>query len=285
MIIWITTVGWSPFAVINPIWAYCKENEKTPDKLFLLHTENMKVLRNLGICEKYLNEILREYSNNNFKEDNLIRYQIKNETYEIYSLAMKKIIERELIDENAKIIIDMTPGRKYMSAINMFFGLKALNNTVQVLYLYLEEAKYQKVPYPLTPVIKNELIDIIESAEIFSKDFIIDKAVDPDDNIIKNITAIDILRKFLILRAIAKDFNTITKIKKYFLVKKQNIRSIELRQILKELQDGKYVSITKVPNKKQNFFLYKNLEKADKFIHETLNQYKVEADVELIKLE
>lgn len=285
MITWITTVGWSPFAVINPIWAYCKENEKTPDKLFLLHTENMKVLKNLGICEKYLNEILREYSNNNFKEDNLIKYQIKNETYEIYSLAMKKIIERELNDENAKIIIDMTPGRKYMSAINMFFGLKALNNTIQVLYLYLEEAKYQKIPYPLTPVIKNELIDIIESAEIFSKDFIIDKEADPDDDIIKNISAIEILRKFLILRAIAQDFNTITKIKKYFTVKKQNIRSIELRQILKELQDSKYVSITKVPNKKQNFFLYKNLEKADKFIHETLNRYKDEADVELIKLE
>jgi len=285
MITWITTVGWSPFAVINPIWAYCKENEKTPDKLFLLHTENIKVLKNLGICEKYLNEILREYSNNNFKEDNLIKYQIKNETYEIYSLAMKKIIERELNDENAKIIIDMTPGRKYMSAINMFFGLKALNNTIQVLYLYLEEAKYQKIPYPLTPVIKNELIDIIESAEIFSKDFIIDKEADPDDDIIKNISAIEILRKFLILRAIAQDFNTITKIKKYFTVKKQNIRSIELRQILKELQDSKYVSITKVPNKKQNFFLYKNLEKADKFIHETLNRYKDEADVELIKLE
>jgi len=285
MITWITTVGWSPFAVINPIWAYCKENEKTPDKLFLLHTENIKVLKNLGICEKYLNEILREYSNNNFKEDNLIKYQIKNETYEIYSLAMKKIIERELNDENAKIIIDMTPGRKYMSAINMFFGLKALNNTIQVLYLYLEEAKYQKIPYPLTPVIKNELIDIIESAEIFSKDFIIDKEADPDDDIIKNISAIEILRKFLILRAIAQDFNTITKIKKYFTVKKQNIRSIELRQILKELQDSKYVSITKVPNKKQNFVLYKNLEKADKFIHETLNRYKDEADVELIKLE
>ena len=89
MIIWITTVGWSPFAVINPIWAYCKENEKTPDKLFLLHTENMKVLKNVETCKKYLNEILREYSNNNFKEENLIKYQIENESYEIYSIAMK----------------------------------------------------------------------------------------------------------------------------------------------------------------------------------------------------
>ena len=25
MITWITTVGWSPFAVINPVWVYCKE--------------------------------------------------------------------------------------------------------------------------------------------------------------------------------------------------------------------------------------------------------------------
>ena len=274
MITWITTVGWSPFAVINPIWAYCKENEKTPDKIFLLHTENMKVLKNVETCKKYLNEILREYSHNNFKEENLINYQIKNETYEIYSIAMKKLIERELKDEKAKIIIDMTPGRKYMSAINMFYGLKSLNNSIQVLYLYLEEAKYQKVPYPLTPIIKNELIDIIESAEIFSKDIVIEKVKDPDDEIIKYISDIDLLRNFLILRAIVKDFPTITKIKKYFLAKKQNIKSIELRQILKELQEDKYVSITKVPNKKQNFFLYKNLGKADKFIDDTMKKFK-----------
>jgi len=278
MITWITTVGWSPFAVINPIWAYCKENEKTPDKIFLLHTENMKVLKNVETCKRYLDEILREYSNKNFKEDNLIKYQIENETYEIYSIAMKKIIEQELQDESAKIIIDMTPGRKYMSAINMFFGLKALNNSIQVLYLYLEEAKYQKVAYPLTPIIKNELIDIIEAAEIFSKDIIIDKVIDPDDEIIKNISDIELLRKFQVLKAIVKDFNTITKIKKYFLTKKQSIKGIELRQILKELLEGKYVSITKVPNKKQNFFLYKNLEKADKFIEETLNQLKIGED-------
>lgn len=278
MITWITTVGWSPFAVINPIWAYCKENEKTPDKIFLLHTENMKVLKNVENCKKYLNEILREYSHNNFKEENLINYQIENETFEIYSLAMKNIIERELKDEKTKIIIDMTPGRKYMSAINMFFGLKALNNSIQVLYLYLEEAKYQKVPYPLTPIIKNELIDIIESAEIFSKDIIIDKVIDPDDEIIKNISDIDLLRKFLILRAIVQDFTTTTKIKKYFLTKKQSIRSIELRQVLKELQEDKYVSITEVSNKKQNFFLYKILGKADKFLDDTINKFKIGKD-------
>lgn len=278
MIIWITTVGWSPFAVINPIWAYCKENEKTPDKFYLLHTENMRVLKNLETCKKYLNEILREYSNNNFKEENLINYQIENETYELYSITMKKIIERALKDENAKLIIDMTPGRKYMSAINMFYGLKSIDNSVQVLYLYLEEARYQKVPYPLTPIIKNELIDIIESAEVFSKDFNIEKAEDPDNNMIKNITEIEILKKFLILRAISKEFTTVSKIKKYLLTKNQSIKSIELRQYLKEFQEEQCVSVTEIRDIKQNYFSWKNLVKADKFIHETLNQYKIEVD-------
>ena len=39
MIIWITTVGWSHFTVINPIWAYCKENDECLDKVILMYTQ------------------------------------------------------------------------------------------------------------------------------------------------------------------------------------------------------------------------------------------------------
>lgn len=102
--------------------------------------------------------------------------------------------------------------------------------------------------------------------------------IDPDDDIIKNISDIDLLRKFLILRAIVKEFTSITKIKKFLFAKKQIIKSIELRQILKELQEDKYVSITEVSNKKQNFFLYKSLGKADKFLDDTINKFKIGKD-------
>ena len=59
MIIWITTVGWSPFAVINPIWAYCKENDECPNKIILIYTPFKKIKFNLDICQRYISEILK----------------------------------------------------------------------------------------------------------------------------------------------------------------------------------------------------------------------------------
>ena len=49
IITWITTIGWSSFAVINPIWAYCKENEEYPDKIIIIHTPHEQIKNNLHI--------------------------------------------------------------------------------------------------------------------------------------------------------------------------------------------------------------------------------------------
>ncbi|MHA1755978.1 MAG: hypothetical protein ACTSVV_04350 [Promethearchaeota archaeon] len=162
MIIWITTVGWSPFAVINPLWAYCKNYKEIPDKIILIHTPYEKIKENLNICKRYISEILKTYNEKGLNEIFIIEEEIENDSLELYANMLKKIIHREIYQKPKKIILDITPGRKYMSAINLIFASRIENLVIQAFYLYLYENFYQNIPYPLTPIIKNNLIDIME---------------------------------------------------------------------------------------------------------------------------
>jgi len=167
LIIWITTVGWSPFAVINPFWAYCKSYKEILNKIILIHTPYEKIKENLNICKRYINEILKTYSEKGLNEIFIIEEEIEDDSLELYANMLKRIIHREIHQKPKKIILDITPGRKYMSAINLIFASRIENMVIQVFYLYLHENIYQNIPYPLTPIIKNNLIDVME----FNLDF------------------------------------------------------------------------------------------------------------------
>ncbi|KKL10244.1 hypothetical protein LCGC14_2557780 [marine sediment metagenome] len=181
MITWITTVGWSPFAVINPVWAYCKEFKEWPSRFILINTKNERIRKNLTLVKSYLKEIAWGYSNENFLDKNIVTHQIDDEDIQNYANTLKKIISKEIDRNPNKIILDMTPGRKYMSAINVYYGLQRSNIPIQVFYLHLEESRYQDIPYPLTPITKNDLVDIIDSTEIFTKN--IDELKDSKEEI------------------------------------------------------------------------------------------------------
>ncbi len=271
MIIWITTVGWSPFAVINPIWAYCKENDERPNKIILIYTPFKRIKHNLNICKRYISEILKIYNGKHLKEDSIIIEEIENDSIEIYADNLNKIIEREKNQKCDKIILDMTPGRKYMSAINVYYGYNLKDIPIQVFYLHLEESKYQDVPYPLTPIIRNELIDILESTEIFSTD--ISKLPESypeedkkeNDLYFKNDEA---KKEYFILLSINSEFNTKTKIRKYTFGNQILIRGHELNKLLKGLIMRDLVNQKSIINNNQKFKLYNLTDKSKDFLME-----------------
>ena len=271
MITWITTVGWSPFAVINPIWAYCKENDECPNKIILIYTPFERIKHNLKICQRYISEILKAYNGIKLNEDSIVIEEIENDNIEIYADKLNKIIEREKNLKPDKIILDMTPGRKYMSAINVYYGYNLKDTPIQVFYLQLEESKYQDIPYPLTPIIKNELIDILESTEIFSTDIsklpeiYHEEDKEENDHYFKDEEA---KKEYLILLSIDSGFNTKTKIRKYTFGNQIIIRGHELDKLLKGLITRDLVDQKSVINNNQKFKLYNLTDKAMDFLME-----------------
>lgn len=271
MIIWITTVGWSPFAVINPIWAYCKENDECPNKIILIYTPIERIKHSLNICSRYISEILKTYNGKHLKEDSIIIEEIENDNIEIYADKLNKIIEREKNRKPDKIILDMTPGRKYMSAINVYYGYNLKDTPIQVFYLHLEESRYQDVPYPLTPVIQNELTDILESTEIFSTDIsklpeiYTEEDKKENDLYFKDAEA---KKEYLILLSIDIEFNTKTKIRKYTFGNQIIIRGHELDKLLKGLITRDLVAQNSVINNNQKFKLYNLTDKGKDFLME-----------------
>ena len=275
MITWITTVGWSPFAVINPISAYCKENDEYPNKLILIYTPFERIKHNLNICKRYISEILNTYNGKKLNEDSIIIEEIENDNIEIYADKLNKIIKREKYMKPDKIILDMTPGRKYMSAINVYYGYNLSETPIQVYYIHLEESKYQDVPYPLSPIIKNELIDILESTEIFSKELEkisynkgkedIEELTDELLNIMKED---DKKKDYLTFLAIGRKFITKTKIRKFTFSYGIIIRGHEIGKILKGLIIKNYVIAQYKLHNNQKYQTYDITEKGKDFLIE-----------------
>lgn len=280
MITWITTIGWSSFAVINPIWAYCKENEEYPDKIIIIHTPHEQIKNNLQICKRYITEILKSYNGKNFNKDSIIDEEIENDNIELYADKLSKVIEREKNLKSNKIVLDMTPGRKYMSAINVYYGYNLSETPIQVYYLHLEESKYQDIPYPLCPIIKNELVDILESTEIFSKD--LEKPSEKEqkrelelelgDHTLKNIENDDKKKDYLTLLSIKKSYNTKTKIRKFTFGYGIVIRGHELDKILKGLITKSYVVANSVVSNNQKYIIYDLTKQGEVFIEEVKQQ-------------
>jgi CRISPR/Cas system-associated protein Csm6 len=58
-----------------------------------------------------------------------------------------------------EVAVDITPGRKYMSAIAMQSGLLAGAN--KIYYLFLSDPQYQDMAFPLIPASKQRLFEMI----------------------------------------------------------------------------------------------------------------------------
>lgn len=160
MKVWISTVGWSPFAVINPLWAACyfEWENFVPEKVVLLNNQNQdeKVKENYDIVKLWLTRILNEYS----ISDPVIESVDANENnMKEYAHTFQEVVEKHILDE---IAIDMTPGRKFMSGIAMWYASQPKSKIAKLYYLQLWGQKYKDLPFIKIPAVNQRLINIKE---------------------------------------------------------------------------------------------------------------------------
>jgi len=139
-------------AIANAIWAACHNGEYVPEKVYFIVDKNLDS-NYIDNTTQWVKKILNAYGIDTpiietFKVD-------ENDFVEIEETFMNKI---SYLKQEGQVAVDMTPGRKYVAAISMAAGLH--HKVDHIYYLYLKESKYKDRPYPLTPYLKQNLIDI-----------------------------------------------------------------------------------------------------------------------------
>lgn len=152
---WISIIGSSPFAVINTMWAACKLDNYVPERVLFIVNRNLKE-KDTKTVYWWTKELLRGYG----VEDPIFEEKIVEEDDfgDIEDVFRHNISS---LKQEGAVAVDITPGRKYMSAIAMHCGLAG--GASHVYYLHLKDFDYQNSPFPLIPIQKQRLIDMKET--------------------------------------------------------------------------------------------------------------------------
>jgi hypothetical protein len=154
---WITFIGSSPFAVINTIWAACKIDGFVPDKLIFLVNRDLWAGW-INDVKHWVPLVISGYSS---KSSEMVFHEVKETDFSTIKNAYRNYMKN--LSKEDEVAIDITPGRKYMSAIAMEIGLSM--NADHVYYLHLTDRQYENSPYPVIPVFRHTLIDLKKEFE------------------------------------------------------------------------------------------------------------------------
>lgn len=153
MNVWITTVGTSSFAVINTLWAACELEGYVPQKVYIV--ANGKVENEVKVVNDWIERILKGYGSAAIIE--------RIHADEVDFMNFSRILSNCITEEKKKgnqVAIDMTPGRKFMSAFSMFNGL-AKDGADRVYYLHLSDViKYKNRSFIEIPANEQKLYDM-----------------------------------------------------------------------------------------------------------------------------
>ncbi len=153
MKVWISTVGLSPFAVINTFWAACELEKYVPEKVFLV--ANGKVELELTKVKEWIARIMKAYGTDAVIE----RIYADEVDFVNFSRKLSSCISEEKKKGN-EVAVDMTPGRKFMSAFSMFNGL-AKDGADRVYYLHLSDVtRYKDKSFIEIPACVQKLYDM-----------------------------------------------------------------------------------------------------------------------------
>ncbi len=149
---WISFIGSSSFAVINTIWAACRVDGYVPERVVFLVNDKLK--------DRWVDEVL------NWVPLILEGYGVKEPSIDLHDVdetdfrSILKVYDQYIPEfkKSGQVALDITPGRKYMSAIGMQGGL--LFEAEHIYYMHLKDVRYQNCAYPLIPSHLNSLIDM-----------------------------------------------------------------------------------------------------------------------------
>ncbi len=152
MKVWVTTVGKSPFAVLNTIWYLVRKGEYVPERVYLIW--NDLVEKEKEIVKELIRVLLESYGVN---PEIIADESVKVDEDDFHNLikTLAEIRNKELAEGN-EIAVDMTPGRKFMSALSMYLGvadelIKKKKNVHRVYYLHLRDLRFVDKPLVLIP--------------------------------------------------------------------------------------------------------------------------------------
>jgi len=131
--VYITTVGTSPEAVFNPLWYLVEVYDWVPDRVYLLWNDDVR--EQLEKVKKLIKRLSNAYGvrisvhageEERFSEENPVEFREK-----VVSLI------GSLKHDGHEVIVDITPGRKFMSAL--LLGAAIVKNADEVTYLHLDD--------------------------------------------------------------------------------------------------------------------------------------------------
>jgi len=151
---WLTTMSTNLEAVINPLAAAC-EDGFVPDELHVL--ENPGVTDQFDDITSMMERVVIEYGGD---APELSATRLDEET------DFQRIVEHfrepisRLHDDGGTAAVDVTPGRKFMSAIAFQAGMQF--EADHVYYLYISNNRFYGRLYPDVPRPMTEFIDFTE---------------------------------------------------------------------------------------------------------------------------
>ncbi len=130
---YVTTVGTSPEAVFNPLWYLAEAYSWIPDEVYLLWNE--EVIEELSRVVELVERLSRAYG-----KEIRVHSEVSLKFDESDPVAFRKLagkLVRRLKRDGYQVVVDITPGRKFMSALLMGAAISA--NADEVTYLHLED--------------------------------------------------------------------------------------------------------------------------------------------------
>ena len=155
---WLTTASPTVEAVVNPFVAACTERGYVPDVI--------RILSNPGV------EAATERATA-LVDDVVAAHDGESPTIDVVTIDSERDFEaivdfhragiKDARDAGADVAVDVTPGRKFMSAIAFQAGIQF--DADRVFYLYLDSSDYYDRVYPDIP---RPGVDLIDFAEVFA---------------------------------------------------------------------------------------------------------------------
>ncbi|KAB1190748.1 MULTISPECIES: CRISPR-associated ring nuclease [Haloferax] len=155
---WVTTGSTNPEAVVNPLAAACSEWGFVPDHVYLLG--NPGVADQFDRITELIEVIVEAYGG---ETPNIEYTELDSET-EFRAIVghFEAAIEAARADDG-EVVVDITPGRKFMSAIAFQAGIRF--GADRVSYLYVDSASLFGRIYADVPRTGTTLYDF---AEVFA---------------------------------------------------------------------------------------------------------------------
>jgi hypothetical protein len=153
---WLTTMSTNLEAVINPLIAACEEGF-LPDELYVL--DNPGVGDQFDDITSMMERVVVEYGGD---DPDLSVTHLETET------DFQGIVEHfrepiaQIQDEGGTAAVDVTPGRKFMSAIAFQAGIQF--EADHVFYLYVSNNRFYGRLYPDVP---RPVVELVDFQEVF----------------------------------------------------------------------------------------------------------------------